>query len=308
MGVYSGIPREAYDQFMDKTFGGQTLTTLKLLSMTKKPTEEGRYFSEGEFNLAKMHQLGKDTTTDEELEKESKQREEVLSKKMKLDRSKPNAFLAIQVHITLNYKRIHISYFFLLFFNTFLIFSFQLTSPEILSSIEEVQEDCLQADPALKQFVVPIKKAHISLLAFNIQEDEVERVREMVMRILVAKVDRQLLKDKFEVEVKGLDSFDNSGIYAEVEAGDNVLRMFNEVFSDKFEEEGFVCDSRFTPHLSIMKGGSVPDQICKRFADKSFGRQEVSSIHLLSMDEPPTSGGFYHCYGNFKFKYVTAES
>ena len=101
MGVYSGIPREAYDQFMDKTFGGQTLTTLKLLSMTKKPTEEGRYFSEGEFNLAKMHQLGKDTTTDEELEKESKHREEVLSKKMKLDRSKPNAFLAIQVHISL---------------------------------------------------------------------------------------------------------------------------------------------------------------------------------------------------------------
>ena len=100
MGVYSGIPREAYDQFMDKTFGGQTLTTLKLLSMTKKPTEDGRYFSEGEFNLAQMRQLGEDTTTDEELEKESKQREEVLSKKMKIDRSKPNAFLAIQVHIT----------------------------------------------------------------------------------------------------------------------------------------------------------------------------------------------------------------
>ena len=80
MGVYSGIPREAYDQFMDKTFGRQTLTTLKLLSMTKKPTEDGRYFSEAEFNLAKMRKLGKDTT-DVELEKE--QREEVLSKKMK---------------------------------------------------------------------------------------------------------------------------------------------------------------------------------------------------------------------------------
>ena len=97
MGVYSGIPREAYDQFMDKTFGGQTLTTLKLLSMTKKPTEDGRYFSEAEFNLTKMRQLGEDTTT-EELGKESKQREEVLSKKMKIDRSRPNAFLAIQVY------------------------------------------------------------------------------------------------------------------------------------------------------------------------------------------------------------------
>ena len=77
MGVYSGIPREAYDQLLDKSFGGQTVATLKLLSMTKKPTEEGRYFAEAEFNLAKMLQLGEDTTTDEELEKESKHMEEV---------------------------------------------------------------------------------------------------------------------------------------------------------------------------------------------------------------------------------------
>ena len=185
---------------------------------------------------------------------------------------------------------------------------FQLTSQEVLSSIEEVQEDCVKADQELKHFVIPSKKAHISLLAFNIQEDEVERVREMIMRLLVAKVERQLLKDKFEVEVKGLDSFDKKGIYAEVEKGEDVLRMFNEVFMDKFEEEGFVCDSRFTPHVSIMKGGSIPDQICEKFSDKSFGKQEVGSIQLLSMGEPPTSEGFYHCYGNFKFKYVTAES
>ena len=106
-----------------------------------------------------------------------------------------------------------------------------------------MQEECVQVDEELKHFVVPTKKAHISLLAFNIQEEEVERVREMIMRLLVAKVDRQLLKDKFEVEVKGLDSFNNKGIYAEVEKGEDVLRMFNEVFMDKFEEEGFVCDS-----------------------------------------------------------------
>ena len=77
MGVYSGIPREAYDQFVDKRFGGQTVASLKLLSMTKKPTEEGRYFAEAEFNLAKMIQLGEDTTTDEEVERESKHMEEV---------------------------------------------------------------------------------------------------------------------------------------------------------------------------------------------------------------------------------------
>ena len=95
MGAQGGIPREAYDQLTDKTFGGQTLANLKLLSMTKKPTEGGRYFCEADFNLAKMLQLGEDVRTDEEIERQTK--EEVSKKKMKIDRSKPNAFIAIQV-------------------------------------------------------------------------------------------------------------------------------------------------------------------------------------------------------------------
>ena len=95
MGAQGGIPREAYDQLTDKTFGGQTLANLKLLSMTKKPTEDGRYFCEADFNLAKMLQLGEDVRTDEEIERQTK--EEVSKKKMKIDRSKPNAFIAIQV-------------------------------------------------------------------------------------------------------------------------------------------------------------------------------------------------------------------
>ena len=159
----------------------------------------------------------------------------------------------------------------------------------------------------MKCFAIPTEKAHIPLLAFDIQESEIKQIREMVMRVLVEKVDRQLLKDKFEVEVKGLDSFDNTGLYAEVERGEDVLRMLNEVFMDAFEDAGFVCDSRFTPHVSIMQHGYVPDQVFKRFRDKCFGKQEVSSIKLLSMTKPPRSDGFYHCYGDFKFKFVTAE-
>ena len=96
MGAQGGIPRESYDQLTDKTFGGQTLANLKLLSMTKKPTEDGRYFCEADFNLAKMLQLGEDVRTDEEIERQTK--EEVSKKKIKIDRSKPNAFIAIQVH------------------------------------------------------------------------------------------------------------------------------------------------------------------------------------------------------------------
>ena len=170
-----------------------------------------------------------------------------------------------------------------------------------------MQQECVKANLEMKYFAIPTEKAHIALLAFDIQEDNIEQIREMVMRVLVEKVDRHLLKDKFEVEVKGLDSFDNTGLYAEVEKGEDILRMLNEVFMDAFEEAGFVCDSRFTPHVSIMQDGLVPDQVFKRFRDKYFGKQEVSSVKLLSMTKPPTSYGFYHCYGDFNFKFELAE-
>ena len=102
MGVYSGIPREVYSQFMDKTFGGQSVSSLKLLSMTKRPTEDGRYFREAEFNLDQMRQLGEDLRTEKEMESDG-----VASKKIKIDRSKPNAFLAIQVFVTFTVSLTH---------------------------------------------------------------------------------------------------------------------------------------------------------------------------------------------------------
>ena len=105
MGVYTGIPREVYNQFMDKTFGGQSVSTLKLLSMTKSPTEDGHYFPEAEFNLGQMQQLGEDLRTDEEIE--SERADGVASKKIKIDRSKPNAVLAIQVFVTFTVSLIH---------------------------------------------------------------------------------------------------------------------------------------------------------------------------------------------------------
>ena len=296
MGVYSGIPREVYNQFMDKAFGGQSVSSLKLLSMTKSPTEDGRYFPEAEFNLDQMRQLGEDLRTEEEMG--SERADGVASKKIKIDRSKPNAFLAIQVFVTFSVSLTSI----------LTLISFQLTSQELISSIKEVQQECVREDQHLKDFVVPDAKAHIPLLAFNVQEDEVEKVREMVMRVLVAKVDRQLLTNNFQVEVKGLDTFDNRGLYAEVGKGDEELRMFNEVLMDKFEEEGFVCDARFTPHVSIFKDKAIPEEVFKKFADKHFGMQDVSGIQLLSSAKPPKSDGSYHCYGNFKFKYVTDKS
>ena len=73
--------------------------------MTKSPTEDGRYFPEAEFNLDQMRQLGEDLRTEEEMG--SERADGVASKKIKIDRSKPNAFLAIQVFVTFSVSLTH---------------------------------------------------------------------------------------------------------------------------------------------------------------------------------------------------------
>jgi len=46
---HKGIPPELYSKFSEQEFGTQEVTKIKLLSMTKKPTPEGRYHCEGNF-------------------------------------------------------------------------------------------------------------------------------------------------------------------------------------------------------------------------------------------------------------------
>jgi len=46
---HKGIPPELYSKFSEHKFGTQEVSGIKLLSMTKKPTPEGRYHCEGDF-------------------------------------------------------------------------------------------------------------------------------------------------------------------------------------------------------------------------------------------------------------------
>ena len=46
----------------------------------------------------------------------------------------------------------------------------------------------------MESYVIPTEKAHIPLLAFDVEEGKVEQIRKMVMRVLVAKVNSQLWK------------------------------------------------------------------------------------------------------------------
>ena len=110
-----------------------------------------------------------------------------------------------------------------------------------------------------------MEKAHITLLAANVQEDQLEKARKVIERTLRNDV-VQSVPTEFDVELAGIDSFGDKIIYAEVDKGDSQLRLINEKLVDAFEKAGFSCDARFTPHVTLMKvsGGS-----------KSFPRREI---------------------------------
>ena len=117
------MPRESYDPNRERVFGEQRVTGIKLLSMTKKETPEGRfvrigpqlslillvmspdpcsprYHCEADFSLKDMKDLGQDDSEEEGPRSPGKTKQEgeevVETKKMKLD-SRPNVCLAVQV-------------------------------------------------------------------------------------------------------------------------------------------------------------------------------------------------------------------
>ena len=136
---------------------------------------------------------------------------------------------------------------------------FQLDNPGIHEEIKSLQAACIAKNPNLKAHCdnVPVEKAHITLLAANVQENQLEKAKKVIERTLRNQV-VQSVPTEFDIELRGIDSFGDKITYAEVDEGDNHLRLINEKFVDAFEKAGFSCDARFTPHVTLMKvsGGS----------------------------------------------------
>ena len=107
--------------------------------------------------------------------------------------------------------------------------------------------------PSLKHHAVPMKKAHITLLVANVQEEELPKARALIEKALRENIVRELDEHQFEVGIKGIDSFGDKVVFAEVETGKPYLMKINEALLEAFEEAGFDCDSRYTPHVTLMK-------------------------------------------------------
>ena len=129
-----------------------------------------------------------------------------------------------------------------------------MDNPAIHEEIKALQSACISRNPNLKGHCdnVPVEKAHITVLVANVQENQLEKAKWLIEKTLRNHIVKSV-PTEFEVQLKGIDSFGDKITYAEVEKGENHLRLINEKLLDAFEKAGFSCDARFTPHLTLMK-------------------------------------------------------
>ena len=97
-----------------------------------------------------------------------------------------------------------------------------------------------------------MEKAHITVLAAHVEEEQLDKAKRVIERVLRNQIVKAV-PTEFDVELRGIDAFGDKIVYAEVDKGEDHLRLINEKLLDAFEEAGFSCDARFTPHVTLMK-------------------------------------------------------
>ena len=121
--------------------------------------------------------------------------------------------------------------------------------------MQEVQDACTRENPGLAAHCknAPKEKTHVTVLVAHVTEPQLETAKAIIGEILQNKILPQLRDKQFKLSFEGMSSFGEKIVYAEVEEGVNELRLMNEAFLEAFEAAGFDCDSRYTPHMTVMK-------------------------------------------------------
>ena len=180
--------------------------------------------------------------------------------------------------------------------------------------METFQQEIVRYDPQMKDFLVPVKKAHITLLVFRVPEGEMDEAKEVFNRVIKEKIVSQFVKsDMFEVNFEGVGSFDQKVVFIKPVTGLEWMRYMNTELFNGFTDAGLVCDTVFTPHVTMFKGkkgnkiGKIPAKCLEMYGEKYFGTQTIFGIQLLSMSKPLTEEGYYFCEEKFEFEQNTWE-
>jgi len=161
---------------------------------------------------------------------------------------------------------------------------------EVITGIQEVQDECVRRQPRLESHrdAAPSYNCHVSLLAARVPWEARARAIQLVERTLADSILPSLLGQNLKLEIQGLGSFGEKIVFADIRHGRDQLIAMNAVFREAFESEGYECDARFTPHITILKATNDREGVSRStyadLRDCRFGEQEVTSLSLVSMD------------------------
>ena len=153
---------------------------------------------------------------------------------------------------------------------TFLLM--QLSDAALLAKIASLERKV--AGPDLKLERLP---HHVKILQARVPLDQLDSVKKLILRTLITQVEPRLIKENFQIEIKGVGVFEEGVLAGEVGNGADILANLNTVFMDAFEAAGFVCDARFIPQVDLLRGSKIPKDAEKWSYDKILGCQQVSS-------------------------------
>ena len=171
--------------------------------------------------------------------------------------------------------------------------------------MESAQQDLVKTDPSFAEFLVSVKKAHITLLVFRVDWEEMEKARIIFDTVVKEKIVNHFNEDVFDVQFEGVGAFEEQIVFMKPISGVERMKYMNQELLKAFTAAGYNCDPVFTPHVTLVKQkfgkgkemGKIPSDWLKKFKNKYFGIQKICGIELLSMSKPMTEEGYFASKG-----------
>ncbi|CAF1072005.1 unnamed protein product [Rotaria sordida] len=189
--------------------------------------------------------------------------------------------------------------------NAFL--AFRIMNQQIVHHAAEIQKEIIQSNPLLSQASVSIAKLHITLMVFELKNDEdKQRAQQCLIKACHRIRMAQLVPP--QIRFAGLSNFNDRVLFMNPvnDAHLDVLKQIATICRETFEENGILrLDNRpLHPHLTLfqLKQGSVYEGMTKidsslytKFADKQFGTEIMRSLQLCNMKRT-RADGYYEVF------------
>ena len=192
----------------------------------------------------------------------------------------------------------------------------RIKNDQILKKLEALHTSLKEQHPDMKKLIQSTQKAHVTILALRINLDQIEQVKEIITKTLNKNKLNSNKGKNLEIELRGIDTFNERVIYTKIESGANQLKKLNKCLLEAFKNKGYKPDHLFTPHLTIAKikigdkerHDLLPMGILKTHEEWKFGHETIETLQLLVMEKPTAKDGYFRSLADFNIQINDQEN